>query len=65
MKDQKIVKITFEYEDYSLVYKNEDAKELQKAIDGMTMFCHVHGNNPFETLKLNPTKILNDGFCSP
>lgn len=55
---KKIQKITFEYENVILVYEGEDAKDLKQAIDGMTIFCHVHHNNPFKDLELKPQRIL-------
>jgi len=50
---KNIVRIIFEYKDKTLVYWGKDAKELKKAIDGMTVFCAIHGTNPFDKLKLS------------
>ncbi len=50
---KNINKIVFEYQDKILTYEGENAKELKKAIDGMTVFCAIHGANPFDKLKLN------------
>ena len=56
----KITRIIFIYEDSTLIYEGEDAKKLKEAIDGMTVFCHVHNANPFDKLKLTPKKNLNE-----
>lgn len=49
MKNEKILKITIEYETHLKYLKGEEAQEWMDKIDNMCVLAQARGQNPFTT----------------
>jgi hypothetical protein len=51
MENEKILKITIEYDTFIKYLKGDEAQKWMDTVEGMSVILHIHHANPFDTYR--------------